>query len=72
MVGTYGTRFNLYSKGNWNYDSKSKSISLLLKGESRGIIVSLRKEEFIMLAASSNEAVPDDMKEMQMVFKPKN
>jgi len=57
-------------KGTWSYDPKKKSIKLTLSGGTNTQIVSLKKGELVMLL-DANGSVSNDLKDMQMVYKPK-
>jgi len=56
------------TKGTWSYDPKKKIIKLIQNGKSRMSIISLKEEELIMLADTS-EATPDDTMNIKLVFK---
>lgn len=58
------------AKGTWSYDPKKKLIKLTLNGGTNSNIVSLKEGELVMLL-EANAAVPDDLKDVQMVYKPK-
>ena len=55
-------------KGTWSFDSKKKIIKLIQNGKSRMSIISLKEEELIMLADTS-EATPNDPMEIKLVYK---
>ena len=56
------------TKGTWTHDSKKKLIKLIQNGKSRMSVISLKEDELIMLADTS-EAIPDDSMNIKLVFK---
>jgi hypothetical protein len=59
------------TKGTWNYDTKKKIITLIINGNSKSTIISLKDGEFVMLV-DTKQATPDDPMEIKTVYKIKS
>jgi hypothetical protein len=59
------------TKGTWSYDSKKKLIKLIINSKSNTSIISLKQDEFILLA-DTKETMPGDPMEIKLVYKTKS
>ncbi|HEX4849170.1 MAG TPA: lipocalin family protein [Puia sp.] len=69
--GTFIQTTNISSqktKGGWSYDKNKKVVKLISNGKSNFNIISLKKDELIMLA-DTKQATPDDPTPIQIVYK---